>query len=1077
MTITRITRLAGIAVVGFGLLGTASPSRAQDRPTAEQIEVLRKQVEELKAQLDRLEKGGASAESTEGEAGTAIPEGWIENLSWRSIGPANMGGRITALAVVEDVPSHYWVATASGGLLKTVNNGVTFEHQFDGETTVSIGDVAVAPSDPSILWVGTGEENPRNSASYGDGVYKSTDGGKSWKRMGLEKTYQIGGIAIHPEDPNIVYVGALGRLWGPNEERGLYKTTDGGENWEKILYIDEKTGVMDVQMSPDDPDTLLVATYQRKRDIYDTNDPEVKWGPGSGIHKTTDGGKTWKKITEGLPTSDLGRIGIDYYRKDPKIVYALVESESIGTGPPSASASSNVYVGVIGGPAEDEAKLEEVVEGGPAAASGLKGGDIVTEFDGKPIKTYPDFIDALRDRKPGDKLKVKATRAGEVVEVELTLGERPAQRSRGGDPKKPFLDSLGGQRENVQGRQGDDAFEHGGLYRSADGGDTWERINSINPRPMYFSQVRVDPSDENYIYVLGVSLYRSKDRGKTFKADGGRGVHADQHALWVDPNDGGHMLLGCDGGLYTTYDRMENWDHLNHAAIAQFYHVALDTRPFYNVYGGLQDNGTWGGPSRTKDRTGAINEDWLSIGGGDGFKCQVDPSDPNLIYFTSQNGGIGRRDLATGEVSFFRPRAGDDDPEIRFNWNTPFVLSHANPKIYYVAGNYVFRSLDRGEDLRKISPDLASTDKGTATAFSESPKDPDVLYVGTDDGNLWVTKDGGRDWAEIHEKVGLPKSMFIASIEASRAEAGRVYVAFDGHRSDLDDPFVYVSQDYGQTWESLDEGLPRGSTRCLREDIENPEVLYLGTEFGAYTSIDRGRSWTSLNTNLPTVAVYDLAQHPTTGEVVAATHGRSLWIADIEPIRQLSEDVLKSDAFLFDPLPVQRWHADPSRGRTNRRFAGENPPLGLPIYYHLGTKAEKATIKVYDIEGNAIRSLNGSVQPGLQRVIWDLTKIAPRPPRERPESESGEESEGESGEAQEREAPPQNNRAFGRPQAAPPGSYKIVLTVDDEDYTRVVIVEPDPDGPDSGIAAGFFSDEGEDEEEREIRESREGIDD
>ncbi len=537
------------------------------------------------------------------------------------------------------------------------------------------------------------------------------------------------------------------------------------------------------------------------------------------------------------------------------------------------------------------------------------------------------------------------------------------------------------------------------------------------------------------------------------------------------------MILGCDGGFYVTYDRMDHWDHLNHQAIGQFYDVALDTRRFYNVYGGLQDNGTWGGPSRTRSRTGPVNEDWLNVGGGDGFGCQVDPDDPDLVYFTSQNGTIGRRNLRTGAVDFFRPRPPDRDTRYRFNWNTPFLLSHHNPKIYYVAGNFVFRSLDKGNQLAPISREISHTDKGSATALAESPRDPNVLYVGTDDGALWVTKDGGREWTEIGKNVGLPKPLHVASIEASRFKPGRVYGAFDGHRSNLDDPFAYASEDFGVTWTSLKAGLPRGSTRCLREDLTNADILYLGTEFSAFVSIDRGQSWNSLNTNLPTVAVHELAQHPSTGELVAATHGRSLWIADVSPLRQLTPEILKSSAHLFQPLDVQRWHSEPARGRTNRRFEGQNPPNGLPIAYHLAQKAGKISLKIFDIEGQAIRTLNAPTNPGLRRVVWDLTRINRRPPES---AHSGgregerESEEGESSSAEPGRRPERREGAFGRPQAVAPGTYRIVLTVDGQEFSRVVRIEPDPDASNSVIAAESTTDD--EDSEHELREVRGMID-
>ncbi len=931
---------------------------------------------------------------------------WLKSLTWRCIGPANMGGRITALAVYEADPTTYWVATASGGLLKTINNGVTFEHQFDHEATVSIGDVCVAQSDKNIVWVGTGESNPRNSVSYGDGVYKSTDGGRSWEHMGLKRSFQIGRILIHPTNPDIVYVGALGRLYGPNEERGLFKTSDGGKSWEKILYVDDKTGVIDLHMHPNDPETLLVATYERQRDGYDYNDPAKKFGPGSGLYRTDDGGRSWKKITKGLPTCKLGRIGIDWYRKDPSVVFLLVESEKIGSSPHVVAGMA--YLGVQVDNGVQGARVTQVSRDSPAERAGLQIDDVILRFGKRAIGSYPDLIEEVARHKGGEKLKLRLRRGQVLKEVEVTLAAR-------GDVTQgelPYLDRLGGQVANVQNKQGPDGFQYGGVYKSTDGGESWTRLNSLNPRPMYFSQIRVDPSDDNYVYVLGIALHRSRDGGRTFDPEGGRGVHGDHHALWIDPRDGRHMILGGDGGFYVTYDRTANWDRLNHMAIGQFYHVAVDTRCNYRVYGGLQDNGSWGGPSRTHSLTGPLNEDWFRIGGGDGYRCAVDPTDPDIVYSTSQWGAMRRLNLRNGESIPIRP---PDARRYRFNWNTPYLLSHHNPRIFYCAGNVVFRSLDRGNDLRVISPDITATDRGSAFALAESPRNPDLLYVGTDDGYLWVTRDGGKTWTNITKNVGLPNKRWVASIEASRFEEGRAYVVFDGHRSDDDEPYVYVTEDFGKTWKSLRGNLPWGSTRVLREDIENPNLLYLGTEFGVWCSLDRGQTWNHLNTNLPTVAVHEIAIHPTAGEIVAATHGRSLWVLDVTALRQLSPQALHTDARLYRPATAVRWHMELSRGQTNRRFSGENPPFGTTIWYSLGKKASKASLKVLDIQGQLVRELSSETQPGLHKVVWDLRHAPVRRGR-------GQQSEQES-------------------RIVTPGSYLIVLTVDGHEYQQALRVE------------------------------------
>lgn len=1326
----------------------------------------------------------------EGGGGSVLNEAWVQSLSWRCIGPANMGGRITAIAVYEADPSIWYVATASGGLLKTTNNGVTFEHQFDHENTVSIGDVAVFQGNADVVWVGTGEANPRNSVSWGDGVYRSTDGGKTWTHCGLKGSFQIGQIALHPTNPDVAYVGALGRLWGPNEERGLFKTVDGGKTWEKVLYLDERTGVIDVQLKPGDPDTLLAATYERKRDAFDGNDPAVKIAPGSGLYRSTDGGRNWVKVVRGLPTGLLGRIGVEFYRKDPNVVYLVLESERIGKEPANAA-----YFGVRGEDANVGARLTEVTKDGPADKAGLLVGDVVVAVDDETIHGYDDLNRAIRRRLAGEQVRIEVSRERKSVYLDATFGARPGASTAPaaeGAPRgpqsasatAPFSSGLGGQRENVHDQQGPDGHEFGGVYRSTDGGESWTRINSVNPRPMYFSEIRVDPSDSNYVYVLGISLYRSKDGGSTFTADGGNGAHPDHHALWIDPRDGRHQILGNDGGVYVTYDRQDHWDHLNNTAIGQFYHVAAGPNRDYMVYGGLQDNGSWGGPSRSRSGRGPINQDWINIGGGDGFVCLVDPTDADQVYFESQNGGMGRINLRTGERGFIRPPA-DRGVRYRWNWKTPMILSHHNTEILYAAGNYVFRSLKKGEGMKRISPEITRTNQGSATALAESKFDPDVLYVGTDDGALWVTSNGGHQWTpltdfpkeqtpagaadrsileatvhnvaesassaasailkaaaqiaenppaarqrepdsppappaqppsdppraegtppseggrapgrggftamlqrmdadgdgkitkdEVPERmqgmferldadrdgaisqeemrqagerarseggapgrggpppregsgdpppgalpashgpfsqetptaspqagrdtaagaaalVGtwsgqlisdqmppgagaftltfkvdaagvlsgvvasqmgesemldvkfdpsggrltfaaqregasfdfeanvkgermsgrfvaeggvfemdfeatrkgvqapmgagsaaqvsaapaassatvapaasaegnpaaggagsaggatagptvsslstggtnlntlLPGARWVSSLETSRFKAGRVYVTFDGHRSDDDEPYVFMSEDEGKTWTSIRANLPTsaGSTRVIREDVVNEDILYLGTEFGAYISVDRGGSWTRLNTNLPTVAVHEFAIHPTAGEVVAATHGRSLWILDVTPIRQMTRKTFTADAHLFKPNNRIYWRPEPSRGDSGaRRFVGENPNDQAEIFYLLREPAQRVSLEIQDLSGELIRTLEPKREAGLHRVTWDLRRTPP-------EASSG-------------GGPPGGGRFRGGASLVPSGSYVIALKVDGKTLTERLEVQTDPEYPD-----------------------------
>lgn len=1161
-------------VVVFGLLTAAITNLAAEEATKDQqIADIEKQIKELSKKLDELRRENVKPATT--PDGT-ISADWVKSMNWRCIGPASMGGRIVAFSVFEADPSTYWVATSSGGLLKTINNGITFTHQFDRESTVSIGDVCVAPSDRNIVWVGTGENNPRNSVSYGDGVYKSTDGGATWKSMGLNKTFQIGKIIVHPKNPDIVYVGALGRLYGANAERGLFKTTDGGKSWNRMLFVDEKTGVIDMQMNPSDTESLIVAMWERRRDEFDSHrgepalqdgydayDPITKWGPGSGLYKTSDGGKSFKKLTRGLPTNSMGRIGIDFYRKTPNTVYAIIDCEKIGKGVPP----STTYLGIQGENGDGGAKLTQITADSPASKAGLKAGDVIKAVDkkeiagyeplaelirthkagdklnlsliregkpmeivvtlasrtadptarvggggqgrfaagsllgalgedaegggahvtrlipesaaakagikegdvikslgGKEIKTYQQVVDILREHKAGDKLKLTVVQENEPKELEVTLaavtlggGSGP----RSATPTRPYSFAYGGQRENVQDQQGPNSFEYGGIYKSTDGGESWTRINSLNPRPMYFSVIRVDPSDEKYLYVGGISLYRSTDGGKTFKDDGGNGVHPDQHALWVDPKDGRHMLVGCDGGFYLTYDRMDHWDHLNHLAIGQFYHVAVDNKRPYHVYGGLQDNGSWGGPSHTLGGTGPINEDWIVVSGGDGFVCRVDPNEPDLVYFESQDGAMGRRNLRTGERGFIRPRTQPGSTAYRFNWNTPFILSNHNPRIFYCGGNFVFRSLKQGDELRVISPEITRTKRGTATAIAESPRNPDVLYAGTDDGYLWVTKDGGTKWTNISDRVGLPGPRWISTIEPSRFVEGRAYVTFDAHRSDDDEPYVYVTEDFGQTWKPLRANLPLGSTRVLREDVKNPNLLFVGTEFAVWVSLNRGASWVKLNNNLPTVAVHEFAIHPTAGEMVAATHGRSLWVLDINPLRQMTTDVMKAGAHLYEPTTAVRWRSDPQRGSPygngSRKYFGENPPRGAQIYYSLTKKADKVSVKIVDFAGKTVRELQQPKKDaGLHRITWDLSRAS---------------TGGGPGGGQRRGGPGGGGPGGGQP--ATPGMYRVVLNVDGQELTQAIRVEADPSLPTNLIAEDRAEDEDGDDEDEEERERRE----
>jgi len=800
----------------------------------------------------------------------------LDRLRWRCVGPANPGGRIDDVAVVEGRPFIIYVATASGGLWKTVNNGVTWKSVFDNETTSSIGDVTVAPSDPDIVWVGTGEPNNRQSSSWGDGVFKSTDGGLSWENMGLRDTHHIGRIAIHPSNPDIVYVAALGHLWGPNEERGLFRTTDGGVTWINSKFIDQDTGFVDVAMDPENPSVLYAAAYQRRRRGWGFNGG----GPGSGLYKTTDGGDTWEKLENGLPRGNVGRIGISVSRSNPDIIYATVE------------------------------------------------------------------------------------------------------------------------------------HKEGGVFRSGNKGLSWKKMSAINPRPMYYSKIRIDPNDSQKLWVLGDAMYISEDGGKNFTAEtyrtnhSLRRIHGDHHAMWINPADSSHMIVGSDGGIYFSYDGGQTWDFVNTLPLGQVYGIGFDMRKPYYVYGGLQDNDIWGGPSATRHSLGIINADWFKITGGDGLNVQVDPSDPATIYAVFQRGNMFRFDLKTGESKPIRPEPRDGEDIYRFNWNSPIAISPHDPQTVYLGGNKLFTSRDKGEtweasiDLSKQKdPDLLplmgvlsnedtlSRNDGTAfygtiTTISESPKKKGLLYVGTDDGNVQVSMDEGATWRNCADSIpGLPPNTYVSRIVSSSHEEGTAYASFDGHRDDDFKAYVYLTQNFGRNWKSISSNLPEGGTvNVIREHHRNPELLFVGTERGAYVSIDRGKKWIRMKSNLPVIPVDDIAVHPQQNDLILGTHGRSIWILDdITPVEQLTKNVLASPGCLFKIREATRFNPFDHKGTIGHRFfIAPNPPYGALISYYLKEDVQEGIkIVIKDREGKNVRELKVPGKSGINRITWDLRYSPP----------------------------------------------------------------------------------------------------
>ncbi len=839
----------------------------------------------------------------------------FNGLKLRSIGPATAGGRVAAFAVNPRNHSEYYAAVASGGVWKTTNSGTTWTPIFDNEGSYSIGTITLDPANPLVVWVGTGENNSQRSVSYGDGVYRSDDGGKSWKNIGLKNSEHIARILLDPRNSNIVYVASQGPLWGPGGDRGLYKSTDGGKTWKDILSISENTGVTDVVMDPRNPDVLYAASYQRRRHVWTL----IDGGPESAIYKSTDAGATWTKLKNGLPSVDLGRIGLAVSPVDPRIVCATIEA----------------------------------------------------------------------------------------------------------------------------------AEKKSGFFRSTDYGASWEkRSDYLAGSPQYYQTIVADPKDVDRVYLMDTFLMVTDDGGKTFTRLGERSKHVDNHAMWIDPDNTDYYLVGCDGGVYESFDRGQNWRFLSNLPTLQFYDVTVDNAtPFYNVYGGTQDNNTFGGPSRTRSASGITNTDWFIVTGGDGFQARVDPEDPNTVYGESQYGGLVRYDRRTGQELGIQPQPGKGEESLRWNWDSPILISpHSHTRLYFAA-NRLYRSEDQGNAWKAISGELsrgidrnklpvmgkiwgpdavaknASTSfYGNATALSESPKKEGFLYVGTDDGVINVTEDGGATWRRIEKFQGVPETTYVSRILASQHEVGTVYAAFDNHKQSDFKPYLLKSTDAGRTWKSVVGNLPvNGTVWAIAEDDVNSNLLFAGTEFGLYFTIDGGQKWIRLKGGLPTIAVRDLAIQKRENDLVLATFGRGFYVLDdYTPLRQLQREMLTKECVSFpvkDAMMYIESHPLGGRGKASQGesfFTAPNPPFGATLTYYLKERlktkkdlrqeAEKEAEKkgitlpyptpeqlraedeeeppaiiltVTDASGNVVRRLAGANAPGMQRVTWDLRWPAP----------------------------------------------------------------------------------------------------
>jgi photosystem II stability/assembly factor-like uncharacterized protein len=854
-------------------------------------------------------KGAPAAEKKDEEKKGGMTADTFSGLKFRSIGPGAASGRVMSIAVNPKNKFEYYVGVASGGVWKTVNDGTTWTPLFDKEASYSIGWVTLDPNDPSVVWVGTGESNSQRSVSYGDGIYRSDDGGKNWQNLGLKKSEHIGRVVIDPRDSKVVYVAAEGPLWGPGGDRGLYRSADGGKTWKAVLTVSENTGVVDVQLDPSNPDIVYAAAYQRRRHVFTL----IDGGPESAIYRSTDAGATWNKLKNGLPTEDMGRIGLAVSAADPNVVFATIEAA-----------------------------------------------------DGK-----------------------------------------------------------------------------GGIFRSNDRGANWERKNEFDAGAMYYARVVTDPKNVDRIFVMNVSLRESLDGGKTLHKVEETNHHGDNHAIWIDPDDTKHWLLGSDGGMYETWDNAKNWEFKANLPTVQFYDAAVDNAlPFYNVCGGTQDYFSWCGPARTRNINGIMNSDWFVTTGGDGFRSVVDPVDANTIYSESQYGVLVRYDKPTGQELVLQPQEGKGEPPLRWNWDSPIMISpHSHTRLYFAA-NKLFRSDDRGDTWKAISGDLtrqmdrnklpvmgkvwnpdavaknASTSfYGNIVALAESPKKEGLIFIGTDEGLIQVTADGGQSWTKYEKFTGVPDMTYVSRLAASQHDANTVYAAFDNHKNEDFKPYLLKSADAGKTWTSIAGNLPEnGPVLAFAEDTVNANLLFAGTEFGAFFTVDGGAHWVQLKGGLPTIAVRDIVEQTREGDLVIATFGRGFYVLDdISALRQIKAESLEQTAATFpvkDALLYVERHplGGPRKGFQGDAFyTAENPPFGAVFTAYLKDKlktkkekrqeAEKEAAKknqtlpypandelraeaeerkpevyflVYDESGAPIRRIDGNIESGFQRAAWDL---------------------------------------------------------------------------------------------------------
>ncbi|MEL6430790.1 MAG: hypothetical protein AAFR54_16510, partial [Planctomycetota bacterium] len=899
----------------------------------------------------------------------------VAGFEWRAIGPTTFGGRIVDLDAHADLPHTLFVGSASGGLWRTDDHGTSWRCLFENEGTTSIGDIAVDPSDPDRIWVGTGEANNQRSSYWGDGVYLSTDGGETWTNTGLSDSHHVGRIAVDPTDSDRVFVAALGHLYTPNAERGLFRTRDGGATWEHVLDVGPDVGAVDVVLDPRNPRRVLCATYERRRRAWDFDGN----GPGSGVWRSLDGGDTWERCAGGLPGGDIGRIGLAVYPGDTDVVAATVSNQNevpVQYGPVPGLEVEWRDGGLT---------VTRVARRSRASELEFEKGDVIArigeELLGSPFR-WAELWESMapdEDAPDADAERVKDDAEEdepEPLELEVRRGDETLR-----------IEALRSDLEDARAQEPKEREIGGAVYVSTDFGQTWEERTEEpagGSPAYYYGQVRFDPKDVDRLYMCGVPFLASSDGGRTFERIA-RNVHVDHHAVLVDPKDPNKIWLGNDGGLHLSYDRGESWQHVGNVPLSQFYAVGVDDSVPFRVFGGTQDNGTWGGPSTSRDPRGIHPMEWFKVGGGDGFYAQIDPRDPDTVYAESQFGWVYRTDLSRGTRASIRPKKPEDAKEdaLRFNWNSPILISKHNPEVIYFGGNRLFKSFDRGDSWPVVSPDLTTKDTAkiegnvphcTITTVDESSLDPGLLLVGTDDGLVHVSEDGGYDWENLTGQFpGVPAGLWVSRVVLSDHERGTAYVTFTGYREDDFRPFVYRTDALGSgaAWERIDSGLPvHGPVNDVVEDASFAGVLYAATEFGVHASVDGGAHWTPLDAGLPRVAVHDLALQDRDGALVAATHGRGFYALDVRALRAMTPETLAEDGHLYPVGDVTRWARRSVFQPADATWRGTNE-ASAPAFVVQRREAERRLeIWVTDSEGERVLRAEVPAEAGVHRLEW-----------------------------------------------------------------------------------------------------------